>query len=84
MSPKAYDIYTRRIKVQLSEYIIRAIEVIAKEEGKSFRRVLEDFLQKSLDDLKFILSDEDEKIVLERATENLKKRETTKRKGKAK
>ena len=84
MSPKAYNIYTRRIKVQLSEHIIRAIEVMAKNEGVSFRRKMEDLLQEMLDSLGFELSLEDEKIVLERAKSNLEKRIKAKGKGKIK
>ena len=80
MSPQVYSIYTRRIKVQLSERIIRSVEVIAEREGKSFRRVMEDLLQDALDELCFALSPEDERIVLERAKENLERRERGKRK----
>jgi hypothetical protein len=80
MSPQAYSIYTRRIKVQLSERIIRSVEVIAERDGKSFRRVMEDLLQDALDDLCFALSPEDERIVLERAQKNLECREKGKRK----
>jgi len=82
MSPKAYSIYTRRIKVQLSERIILAIEIMAKKEKVSFRRKMEDLLQCMIDSLGFELSLEDEKIVLERANANLKKR--MKAKGKQK
>jgi len=80
MSPQAYSIYTRRVKVQLSERIIRSVEVIAERDGKSFRRVMEDLLQDALDDLCFALSPEDERIVLERAQKNLECREKGKRK----
>jgi hypothetical protein len=80
MSPQAYSIYTRRIKVQLSERIIRSVEVIAEREGKSFRRVMEDLLQDALDELCFALSPEDERIVLERAQKNLERREKERRK----
>lgn len=80
MSPQAYSIYTRRVKVQLSERIIRSVEVIAERDGKSFRRVMEDLLQDALDDLCFALSPEDERIVLERAQKNLERREKEKRK----
>ena len=80
MSPQAYSVYTRRIKVQLSERIIRSIEVIAEREGKSFRRVMEDLLQDALDELCFVLSPKDERIVLDRAKKNLERREREKHK----
>lgn len=78
-----YDVKTRRWTIQINEWKYRVLEKQAAKEHKKVsslaRRILEDAADELLD--KNVLTEEDEKIVLERISENMADREA-KRRGK--
>lgn len=69
-----YDTSTRRIKIQVSEMVYRALEIQAEKEGKSISKVAREWFEEAAGPFLKKLTLEDELIVNKRIQKNIEAR----------